>query len=299
MKINLAVYTAQEGYSWQPGTSLSAEQLRGFKSCIGKFPAMDSEDIPFGGIFLKDDQVVFYRYHVAKKIDFRGRDALYCVLGVVPKDKAAEVDPKSLFALPQFATPMQPFPVEAEVPPSELSRVPDWLKNLEDHSLDVRIPGSLDDLQCKVTQTLTKEFDPLPTAKPVIPPSVPQPVNLIPPSGEPIPPLEKQAEKPTQKPVQPVAHVLKAPVRKVAPCYKNIFVVVCGLIAVLLIAVAFLLVSVISSRIHTMDCESKGEISENGSVTAESVRPLNAHSGRHKNGEFRKADLNLSERNEK
>ena len=41
MKINLAVYTAQEGYSWQPGTAFSTEELAEFKKRIGKFPAPD------------------------------------------------------------------------------------------------------------------------------------------------------------------------------------------------------------------------------------------------------------------
>ena len=35
MKMELAVYTAQDGYSWQPGTALTAEELAQFKKCIG------------------------------------------------------------------------------------------------------------------------------------------------------------------------------------------------------------------------------------------------------------------------
>ena len=284
MKINLAVYTAREGYSWQPGTSLSVDQLRAFKSCIGKFPATDAADLPFGGVFLKNDHVVFYRYHVAKKIDFRGRDALYCVLGVVPRDKATEVDPKAMFALPQFAAPMQPFPTEAELPPSDLSRVPDWLKNLEDHSLDVRISGPLDDLRYKVTQTLTKKPEPLPTPEPV---AVASPCASL--SVDPVPPPTKQMEKPDQKTVRPAAHVSKAAMRKSLPCYKNVFVVLSGLIAVLVIASVFLFVSVISSCVRTTDRESREEISERRS---EAANPSNVHSNRQPKCDSRKTDLN-------
>ena len=81
MKMELAVYTAQEGYSWQPGTAFTADELMQFKKCMGKFPSPDSMDFPFGGIFRLGELVVCYRYRVAKKIDFRGRDALYCILG--------------------------------------------------------------------------------------------------------------------------------------------------------------------------------------------------------------------------
>ena len=114
MKMELAVYTAQEGYSWQPGTAIAVEDLVRFKKCMGKFPSPDSMDFPFGGIFLLDDRVVFYRYHVAKKIDFRGRDALYCVLGAVSREEAAKIDPSALFSCPEFAGPMNPFPSRGE-----------------------------------------------------------------------------------------------------------------------------------------------------------------------------------------
>lgn len=141
MKIDLAVYTAQEGYSWQPGTVLTSEQLRSYKTCIGKFPSPDDPAFPIGGVFLKDDRLVCYRYHVARKIDFRGRDALYCVLGVLPKAEAEHLDPLALLALPQFAAPMIPFPTVAELPPAPPEKVPEWLKGLGEDTLDVRITG--------------------------------------------------------------------------------------------------------------------------------------------------------------
>lgn len=161
MKVNLAVYTAQEGYSWQPGTAFSQEELSEFKKCIGKFPSPDASDgLPFGGVFLLDDRVVFYRYHVAKKIDFRGRDALYCVLGAVPRDDAAKIDPSALFASPEFAGPMKPFPTSLELQEADPSAVPEWLKGLEGMALDVRISGPADTPRYSVTRT------PLPVSRP-------------------------------------------------------------------------------------------------------------------------------------
>ena len=143
MKMELAVYTAQEGYSWQPGTAFTADELMQFKKCMGKFPSPDSMDFPFGGIFRLRDLVVFYRYHVAKKIDFRGRDALYCILGAVTRDEAAKIDPAVLFALPQFAQPVKPFPTSVAVP--ETPSAPAWwLEKLNGDILNVRISGPAD-----------------------------------------------------------------------------------------------------------------------------------------------------------
>ena len=141
--MELAVYTAQEGYSWQPGTAFTADELMQFKKCMGKFPSPDSMDFPFGGIFRLRDLVVFYRYHVAKKIDFRGRDALYCILGAVTRDEAAKIDPAVLFALPQFAQPVKPFPTSVAVP--ETPSAPAWwLEKLNGDILNVRISGPAD-----------------------------------------------------------------------------------------------------------------------------------------------------------
>ena len=152
MKMDLAVYTAQEGYSWQPGTALTAEDLGKFKKAIGRFPSADAADFPFGGVLKVDGRVVFYRYHVAKKIDFCGRDALYCVLGAVPFADAAKIDPATLFALPEFAGPMKPFPVALEVPEADSASVPDWLKNLDTMTLDVRITGPAENPSYAVEQ---------------------------------------------------------------------------------------------------------------------------------------------------
>lgn len=152
MKMDLAVYTAQEGYSWQPGTALTAEDLGKFKKAIGRFPSADAADFPFGGVLKVDGRVVFYRYHVAKKIDFCGRDALYCVLGAIPLADAAKIDPATLFALPEFAGPMKPFPVALEVPEADPASVPDWLKNLDAMTLDVRITGPAENPSYAVEQ---------------------------------------------------------------------------------------------------------------------------------------------------
>jgi len=166
MRYNLAVYTAQEGYSWQPGTAFTAEELVAFKKCIGKFPSPDSAEFPFGGIFLLEDRVVFYRYHVAKKIDFRGRDALYCVLGAVSREEAAKTDPAALFACPEFAGPMKPFPVSVDVPEADPVAVPEWLKNLDEMTLDVRITGTSDNPSYAVVQNPVKVPEPSPLVDP-------------------------------------------------------------------------------------------------------------------------------------
>ena len=152
MKMNLAVYTAQEGYAWQPGTALTAEDLGKFKKAIGRFPSADAADFPFGGVLKVDGRVVFYRYHVAKKIDFRGRDALYCVLGAVSREDATKIVPAALFACPEFAGPMKPFPTELELPEADSSAVPEWLKNLDKMTLDVRITGAADNPSYAVVQ---------------------------------------------------------------------------------------------------------------------------------------------------
>lgn len=152
MQMKLAVYTAQEGYAWQPGTALTEDDLVRFKRQIGRFPSPDAPDFPFGGIFRLEDRVVFYRYHVAKKIDFCGRDALYCVLGAVSCEEAAKIDPAALFALPAFAGPMKPFPVSTEVPEADPSAVPEWLKNLDGMTLDARIDGPAENPRYAVKQ---------------------------------------------------------------------------------------------------------------------------------------------------
>lgn len=269
MKIDLAVYTAQEGYSWQPGTSVDLESLKAYKARIGKFPSPDAPGFPFGGVFLDGNKVVFYRYHVAKKIDFRGRDALYCVLGVVAKDKAAEIDPKALFALPQFAAPMQPFPTEAELPTSPRSPVPDWLKNLDDHSLDVRILGTLDDLRCEVKQELTKKPEPS-TIKPEPSPNVG--TKKVPSAPKEDPEARKERD---EKPIKLPMPCHKPPM----PCYKNVFVVITGLVAVFLFTVVFALLLTISSCVRSRGVETgKSDRHDLGTKTADVVRQGNVTS---------------------
>ena len=220
MKIEIAVYTAQEGYSWQPGTKITALELKDYKTCIGKFPSPDAEGFPFGGVFLKDDKIVFYRYHVAKKIDFRGRDALYCVLGALPKAEAAQVDPKALFALPEFAGVVKPFPTQVELPPASSEAVPEWLKNLDFMSLDVRITGSQDDLKFSVKQEQTKVPEP---------PKVEKPVDV-----SPLRPIES-AKAENAPSVSPAVQSAATPVGpaptnlpKSCPWYKKPFVIVTG-----------------------------------------------------------------------
>ena len=195
MKMKLAIYTAQEGYSWQPGTAFTIEELVAFKKSIGKFPSPDSAEFPFGGIFLLEDRVVFYRYHVAKKIDFRGRDALYCVLGAVSREDAAKIDPAALFACPEFAGPMKPFPTELELPEADSSTVPEWLKNLDSNTLDVRITGTADNPSYAVIQEPIEIPQP-PVSETTVPvPPAPPPAD--PGSAEPVPAPDGGAQSPS------------------------------------------------------------------------------------------------------
>ena len=241
MKINIAIYTAQEGYSWQPGTVITPQELKDYKACIGKFPSPDAEGFPFGGVFLKDDKVVFYRYHVAKKIDFRGRDALYCVLGALPKAEVAQVDPKALFALPEFAGVVKPFPTQAEVPSAPSESVPEWLKNLDVMSLDVRITGSQDDMKFAVKQEQTKDPEP-PKVETAV--DVPPPQSTESAKAETAPSVSPSVQ-PATKPVSPATTNLPKP----RPWYKKPFVIFTGIGVLLglaiLVAIALFVMSFI------------------------------------------------------
>ena len=221
MKAEIAVYTAQEGYSWQPGTKITAQELKDYKASIGKFPTPDAEGFPFGGVFLKDDKVVFYRYHVAKKIDFRGRDALYCVLGALPKAEATQVDPKALFSLPEFAGVVKPFPTQAEVQPASSEAVPEWLKNLDAMSLDVRITGSQDDLKFAVKQEPTKVPEPQKIEQPVVVPP-PQSTESAKAGSA---PSASSSDQSAANPVSPAPTNLPKP----RPWYKKPFVIFTGI----------------------------------------------------------------------
>lgn len=163
MKINLAVYTAIQGYDWQPGTAYSTSDLVRFKRGIGRLPDPLMEELPFGGVFNDGDTVVFYRYHMAIKSDAKGRDSLYLVLGTLPKSEAGKVDFKYLFALSELAKPMKPAPVQATyvgsfatgTPPDfsasihrcltgceALSEIGVWFSRLPDGTLSMRITGA-------------------------------------------------------------------------------------------------------------------------------------------------------------
>ena len=111
MKINLAVWTAVEGYDWQPGSIYSPRELADFKDEIGP---LVPDSLPLGGLFLKDGMAVFYRVQIAERMDSRGRGAIYCVLGTVPADKAGEVDFAAVFNSPEMAEPKKPFPVSID-----------------------------------------------------------------------------------------------------------------------------------------------------------------------------------------
>lgn len=110
MKINLAVYTARDGYAWQPGSAYSASELDEFKVAIGKMPVIGIDDLPKRGVVRVGDRVLYYCCRVAKAVDIRGRDALYCVIGAIPSEDAETVEEELLFAAPEFSTVMIPFP---------------------------------------------------------------------------------------------------------------------------------------------------------------------------------------------
>ena len=163
MKIDLAVYTAINGYDWQPGANYSASDLVRYKRGIGRLPDPLMEAIPFGGVFNDDDTVVFYRYHMAIKSDSRGRDSLYLVLGTLPKSEVGKVNFKHLFALSEFAKPQKPAPVQTTyvgttatgTPPdfsasfrktlrgcNTLSEIGAWFSRVTDGTLSMRISGT-------------------------------------------------------------------------------------------------------------------------------------------------------------
>ncbi len=163
MKLNLAVYTATEGYSWQNGTKISNNDLINYKRIIGRFPDPTVDVIPFGGAFLCNNKAVFYRFHIAKQADSKGRDALYLVLGECEKTQAGQIDFKKLFALPEFSGTSNIFPVEvnyvggSSMPTTidfsasfnknyskkeDLSLIGTFLSNAPNNDLIIRINGS-------------------------------------------------------------------------------------------------------------------------------------------------------------
>lgn len=124
MKIPLAVYTATEGFDWQPGSSYTRVELNRYKEMIGKFPDILMEQIPYGGVFVCDGRLVFYRFHVFVRGDSRGRDALYCILGSVSLADGRRLDLGRVLNAREFASPMRPFPVELDAPEAAPRYVP-------------------------------------------------------------------------------------------------------------------------------------------------------------------------------
>ncbi len=114
MKINLAINTAFEGYAWQSHDAYAISKLNKYKKTIGSFPDPSDGTIPYGGIFIYEDEVVFYRYHIAVKSDSKGRDALYVVLGSCPRDAVGKINFRLLFEAQPFAEPMLPYPKEVD-----------------------------------------------------------------------------------------------------------------------------------------------------------------------------------------
>ena len=112
MKINLAIYTAKEGYSWQSGKNISQKSLIEYKQIIGRFPDPTVDILPFGGAFLCKNKAVFYRFHIAKQADSKGRDALYVVLGEVDKELACKINFQTLFMQSEFALTANIYPDE-------------------------------------------------------------------------------------------------------------------------------------------------------------------------------------------
>ena len=111
MKIDLAVWTAVDGYDWQPGNVYSPKELASYKDAIGP---LEQYSLPLGGLFLKDGRAVFYRVQIADRMDSRGRGAIYLVLGTVAESRVSEVDFAEIFNSPELAQPQKPFPTAIE-----------------------------------------------------------------------------------------------------------------------------------------------------------------------------------------
>ena len=139
MKIPLAVYTAVDGFDWQPGTVFSRAELNRYMAMIGKFPDIIFGKIPYGGAFVCDGRFAFYRFHVAERGDSRGRDALYCVLGSVTLAEAKRLDMDVVFNMPEFSAPMRPFPTTAEAAEREPPLAPKSRAELDDGIAGLRM----------------------------------------------------------------------------------------------------------------------------------------------------------------
>lgn len=213
MKIDLAVWTAVKGYDWQPGSVYSSKELVGYKNEIGP---LEEATLPLGGLFLKDGRAVFYRVQIAERMDFCGRDAIYCVLGTVPEDRAKEIDFSVVFNSAEMAQPQKPFPTAIEynaeicefksplgrsafeekrfTGSETFSELGGWCEEAKGGKLNVKITGSID------TPLFTVNY------KPHVEPAV------VPPKSPPPPPQTQAGGyrdvPPCQPHQQPVRQIL-------------------------------------------------------------------------------------------
>lgn len=163
MKIDLAVWTAVNGYAWQPGNVYAPEDLVRYKDEIG---TLDANNLPFGGVFLKDGNAVFWRVQIAPRMDSCGRGAVYCVVGAVPEDMAAKVDFRAVFSSSEVSQPQKPFPTALDLPEctcgfksplgskafaerrfngtETFSEIGGWCEEAKGGQLKIRIAGTLD-----------------------------------------------------------------------------------------------------------------------------------------------------------
>lgn len=163
MKINLAVWTAVNGYAWQPGNVYAPEDLVRYKDEIG---TLDANNLPFGGVFLKDGNAVFWRVQIAPRMDSCGRGAVYCVVGAVSEDMADKVDFRAVFASSEVSQPKKPFPTALDLPEctcefksplgskacterrfngtETFSEIGGWCEEAKGGQLKIRITGTLD-----------------------------------------------------------------------------------------------------------------------------------------------------------
>lgn len=172
MKINLAVHTATEGHRWHEGACIPIKDLNEYGRIIkqmsgtgGGLPDPILDVIPFGGVFVLRNKVVFYRFHIAKKIDSKGRDALYLILGECRKPDALKIDFNALFAQNEMAAPIQPFPTEMEYAGAGATSCridfKDSFKKVYSGRADLSILGYIlancpnEDIQVKISGTLS------------------------------------------------------------------------------------------------------------------------------------------------
>lgn len=189
MKIDLAVWTAVNGYDWQPGSVYSPKELAGYKDEIGP---LVPDSLPLGGLFLKGGRAVFYRVQIAERMDSRGRGAIYCVLGTVPEDRAKDIDFSVVFNSAEMARPQKPFPTAIEYNAEvrefrsplghtafdekrftgveTFSELGGWCEEAKGGKLNVKITGSIDAPLFAVNYTPHVEPIVVPSEPPLSPP---------------------------------------------------------------------------------------------------------------------------------